>query len=541
VAVKKLRVVLRWTGRALLVLLAIPAFFVLEENIRGHILLARYKAELRAKGEKLTIEEFNFPKPVESEAAQVLLTSASELTNLSQAFANGALDFGLRLRFIGPGCCIVRQSQADTDMRLRDTAVRVAPSRATRHLAPAYYVYTWEELAEKVAFAREPLRVIRAILQKPVLAMSVDYHGAEVGAPQYRAAAAIGAWSSVAALSDLHENDLDAALEDLLTSTDLIQSLQDSQSYELQWRRMFTGEVAMGMTWEALQTSGWEDHQLATLQTAWEKASLINRFEPAVEVERAMILERWNGVVHRPMRELLGWSETNMSSWDDVSRLLGGIVWYAAWRQQDQARGVWLWAEGVDAVRAAVTEPKWIVARGVFKRTEQDERKRRWIFYDQWRYQMSIPDMPSGTTWGPDNLSDDVKRLLEYETQREMTVAAIALRRFELRHGRLASELAALVPEFLAEIPRDYMDGSPLRYHLNTDGTVTLYSVGEDGLDNGGDAAPPERRNFGWSIWNGRDAVWPAPATREEVEAQEYRRLQPAGRDGEGVTAPRRR
>lgn len=504
-------------------------------------MLARYKAELRAKGEKLTVREFNFPKPVESDATRALLASAGELTNLSHAFVNGALESGLRLRFIGPGCCVVRQSQPDTDMRVRDTAAGVAPSRATRYLAPVYYVYTWEELAEKVAFAREPLRVIRASLQKPLLAGSVDYGGARSGVPQRRAAAAIGVWSSVAALSDLHQNDLDGGLEDLLTSTDLMQSLQDSQSYELQTRRIITGEGALGMTWEALQMPGWEDRQLAMLQAAWEKESLIDKFEPAAEVERAVVLESWDGVVHKPMRELLGWSEMNMDSWDDVSRLPGGIVWYVAWRQQDQARGMWLWAEGVNAVRAAVVEPKWIVARDVFKKTEQDEWKHHWIFYDRWRYQMSLPDLASATTWGPGNLVYNVKRLLEYETQREMTLAAIALKRFELRHGRLPPDLATLVPEFLAEIPRDYMDGGPLRYHLNTDGTFTLYSVGEDCLDDGGDPAPPERRSFVRSLWDGRDAVWPTAATREEVEAWESRRLQPARRNSAGVTAPRRR
>ena len=113
---------------------------------------------------------------------------------------------------------------------------------------------------------------------------------------------------------------------------------------------------------------------------------------------------------------------------------------------------------------------------------------------------------------GPENLGYDVKRLLEYETRREMTVAAIALKRFELRHNKPAPDLTALVPEFLARVPHDYMDGGKLRYRLNTDGTWSLYSVGEDGVDNGGDPRPLEPRRLLFSIWDGRDAVWPQPA-----------------------------
>ena len=503
---------LRWGGRALLALLVLFGLFITEENIRGRILLARYKAELRAKGEKLMLAELDLPKPIENADYHVLLISAGELTDLSQAFAFGALESRCRLRFIGPACCMVRRLQPDTDMRLPNTGW---------YNRSVYYVYTWEELAEKVGLARQPLHAIRTILPKPVLAMSVDYRSAQIGAAQYKAAAAIGTWSTVAALSDLHQNDLDSALEDLLISTELIQSLQDSQSFELQMRRWWTGEAALDMTWEALQTPGWNDTQLARLQTAWEKASVIRDFEPSVEVQRADVLEHWNNAVHKPMRELLGWFQMSVLSWDDVSRFLGGIVWYAAWRQQDQARGVWLWAEGVDAFRAAVSAAKWSVARDIFKKTEREEWNLHWMFYDRWRYQMSIPDLPSATTWGPENLVHDLKRLLEYETRREMTVAAIALKRYELRYNKVAPALAALVPEFLAKVPHDYMDGGNLRYRLKVDSEWVLYSVGENCVDDDGDATSSEPRNVFFSIWDSRDAVWPAAATRKEVEAWE--------------------
>jgi hypothetical protein len=451
------------------------------------------------------------------------MISAGELTNLSQAFVDGALEFSCRPRFIGPSCCIVRRLQPDTDLRLQDSAVEVRALK--RDPTIAYYVNTWEELAEKVVFARQPLRAIRVTLQKPVIAMSVDYRGAQIGVPQYRAAAAIGTWSSVAALSDLHQNDLDAALEDILISTELMRSLRDSQFYELQMRRLRTGEVALDVTWEALQTPGWNDAQLASLQAAWEKASVINEFEPSAEVERAITLERWDSVVHKPMRELLGWSEIDMLSWDDFCRRLGGIVWYSAWRQQDQARGVRLWGRGVDAVRTTVGASKWSLARDVFRKTEQDEWKHVWMDYDQCRYQMSIPDFPRATTWGPNNFFYDVKRFLEYETRREMTVAVIALKRFESRHYKLAPDLVALVPDLLARVPHDYMDGGNLRYRLNGGSDWVLYSVGENCVDDGGDATSSETRSIFLSIWDGRDAVWSAAATPEEVKAWETRRM----------------
>ncbi len=54
------------------------------------------------------------------------------------------------------------------------------------------------------------------------------------------------------------------------------------------------------------------------------------------------------------------------------------------------------------------------------------------------------------------------------------------------------------------------MNGQPLHYKLLGKQTFVLYSVGEDGQDNGGDAGPAKlSRKPG--LWEGRDAVWTLP------------------------------
>jgi hypothetical protein len=94
------------------------------------------------------------------------------------------------------------------------------------------------------------------------------------------------------------------------------------------------------------------------------------------------------------------------------------------------------------------------------------------------------------------------------ETQRQLTITAIALARFHLRDGKFPAELDALVPQFLSAVPIDPMSAKPLRYRLNGDGSFTLYSVGEDGRDDGGDPTSGSATNrFG--LWEGQDAVWP--------------------------------
>jgi len=61
--------------------------------------------------------------------------------------------------------------------------------------------------------------------------------------------------------------------------------------------------------------------------------------------------------------------------------------------------------------------------------------------------------------------------------------AIVALKHYQSREGELPEELAALVPDYLSELPIDPFNGRPLMYS-KSDGW--LYSVGDNFIDNGG-------------------------------------------------------
>jgi hypothetical protein len=119
-------------------------------------------------------------------------------------------------------------------------------------------------------------------------------------------------------------------------------------------------------------------------------------------------------------------------------------------------------------------------------------------------------------------LLKSIKKAEQIEAIRSIAVTAIALKRYQLGHGELPRTLAALVPAYLSSMPLDPVVGQPLRYRLNSDGTFVLYSIGLDGVDEGGDAA---RRGSGSSgrpsFVLANDWVWPQPATAKEVKAWE--------------------
>jgi hypothetical protein len=71
------------------------------------------------------------------------------------------------------------------------------------------------------------------------------------------------------------------------------------------------------------------------------------------------------------------------------------------------------------------------------------------------------------------------------------------------------------------------MDGEPLRYRPNVDGTFLLYSVGENGVDDGGDPSLEKgvtSSNYSWQNIHALDWVWPQPATEIEIQAY-YKKL----------------
>ena len=68
----------------------------------------------------------------------------------------------------------------------------------------------------------------------------------------------------------------------------------------------------------------------------------------------------------------------------------------------------------------------------------------------------------------------------------EMTRISAALAVHRARHGEYPEQLTALVPKILPEMPLDLYSGRPFIYQRKPDGGYLLYSVYENGVDDGG-------------------------------------------------------
>jgi hypothetical protein len=70
----------------------------------------------------------------------------------------------------------------------------------------------------------------------------------------------------------------------------------------------------------------------------------------------------------------------------------------------------------------------------------------------------------------------------------------VAVEKYRVGHGRLPARLEDLTPELIPVVPLDPFDGKPMRMRRTEHGLV-VYSIGPDGIDNGGTPIPPIQKS----------------------------------------------
>lgn len=499
---RRLKLVLK----ILLLLLVLLFAVLLFERWRGQISVARFKRGLAANGETLDVQK-------------LLATPVADADN-------GASEV-IRLKTLLQGGNVI-PTNYPPKMWLLSSGRAIAGFRESSWVDEKT-TNTWEEVALDLAANKQTLEQLRVALAKPAFDFKLNHsRGFEMSLLHLSPVKSLSQWLGADSQNSLHNGDNQAALEDLLAALSIPRVLENDRILISELVRIAIASINLGTTWEALQVDVWTDEQLAQIQAAWERNTFATNMVRSLQVERAdgdTYYERFrksNDETSKYMfpdwlQTLIGDDDATASHWwqkEFFRKQVYCRVWRFTWLDQDErfyleSMQKLLEDHSTGAQKAAQSvEEYWF---GLGKPPPQN-------FYDDWRFGMSAQSLAS--------LSRAMVKADRAETQRSMVLCAVALKRYQLRHGNPAPNLTALVPEFLSAVPVDYMDGQPIKYRLNADGSFTLYSVGEDGKDDGGDLSLPEGVKSR-DLWRRKDYVWPAPATPEEVA--EYR--QAAGKN----------
>jgi hypothetical protein len=391
--------------------------------------------------------------------------------------------------------------------------------------------------------AAPTLALLQTLIAKPALTFEIDFQqGPALLLPHLVPIKEAAELLSAAALANLHRADTAAAVLDLRSLLALIKATQDEPLIISQLVRLAMAYHAFNVNWELLQAPGLTEDQLAALQQDWTQANFLLAGENALLMERAMIENALKKLrqSRRPLNKMTraaavsaaatnggAWLEQvtqfSKTAWQDTKELTREAIWRYSWSYSDELRALKGGRVLLDSLRQART-------KGFFKDAlHAQNQKLRQLGFDKLARDTTSPSGSELATadihWffsrSVQSLEDFPKRLMTEESARVTVITALALRRYQLRHGSFPGDLSSLVPDFLPAAPRDPVDGKPMRYQL-VGKSFLLYSVGEDGVDNGGDPATGSGAGpFSWS--NGHDYVWPDPATDKEVMADQQK------------------
>ena len=461
--------------------------------------LNAYRKKLIASGEKLTVDELA-PKRIPNATNTVLfLKLASALPSFS--------DFSPTVMMpIKPGVGRVSWNQSQCLEGIDDKKPRV------------------DVLPIMIAAVRTnqvTLSNLQTVVDAGGIEFVEDYAQPELNEYTFlpQGKQSVVAFNTSAILA-LHQGRMQDAIEYLKSSGTVSQLLAKDPLMIDQLVREACMAVMAGGFWEALQAAGWTDQQLAQLQLQWEGQSVLSAAELSLDMERAREPMLFQIALTSPQDKPDIWNDLLVNTRTGVSELFRAYPRYWGWR--------WIWS--------FQEEQRYLEFMQTMIEATRDARNRRSVLA-LLKDQNTDDDMPLVPNAAAIDLLGStvsvtesfVAQALRAQTVANIVATAIALERFRLAHHAYPAALANLTPEFLKAVPADYMDGHDLRYRLDPDGTYLLYSVGDDGIDNGGDARLKEGSSS--SFWYyGRDLVWPRAATDEEVQVYEAEQNKPKAR-----------
>jgi hypothetical protein len=381
---------------------------------------------------------------------------------------------------------------------------------------------TWAEVGEYLTNQGYALGMLEQATERKEFDFELDFHQIPIPTDHLSKMRDAAELLSTEAIFNLRSGDPSAAATNLQTLLALANAGRDEPMAGSQIYRLNMIQKAVAVQWEWLQASNITDEQLAGLQVRWTNLDLVAPTEKAMEMTRAT-----SSVTRNLMRAGTGPFASSGGGVGGMGRYSIGeffqslrhrvaeALWRESWSYDDELNMM-------EGEQVMIETLRQVETNGYFKDAlAERERKISALGLDHtnanWlrtrlgtRYSEFGAQQIRGMAGGLD-------RVLATEAARQCAIAAIALKRYELRHGTLPKELGGLLPEFLAAVPHDPADGKPLRYRLNGDGTFRLYSVGTDGIDDGGDPMPVLAGNF-YQWQPARDLVWPQPATPAEVQ-----------------------
>lgn len=485
--------------------------------------LDRYRTQLTAQGEKLTLAELLADHKVPDQNGASAFLSAIPHLNTRGVVGTNAPPM---MRLVAPGKALIGWQVPQLVYGGQHVTNR------------------WEDLAADVDASREGFVRLEEAAAEPVLDFDLNYaQGFTLMLPHLAPLKGAAQILAAAAMLDLHRGNATAAARRLHTLLGLVRGMQDERLVISQLVRMAMFQIAVAAIWEYTQSPAATEADLQMLQTDLAAQDFSGPVEQSFEMERAM-----SGMTIRYFRDkgsiydmyasgsgaapastnvsaVLARNAEKLLSPREIRKTSNEILWQSALSYEDERRALRSMQVLIECARAAASNQPYQITlsnqqarlAALGQLVEPDDDSSPSPFGSENDSLASIRNAFAGAAL---SLQKVLNKVESTEINRALAISAIALKRHQLQHGAWPDTLTALVPEYLSAAPRDPVDGHPLRYRRSADGGFVLYSVGTNGTDDGGDPNRDSARARP-IMSAGRDWVWPQPATAAEIRAWE--------------------
>lgn len=452
--------------------------------------LRRYMTELRANGEKLTFAELTINRGADNNSSKVFFRATAQLKTTALApYTMSPRDF------VNPGRAQARWREP---VPAPDQEIYPLPARPAGS-GPV----TWAQLRAQFDSNQVALGEIKEAMRNPSLSSGTVPTAGGPPVNNYVSMRIAAQWLAAATILDLHDGRNEEAMSDLEALGGMTRWNSEDLQLVGQMIHVAIGSLGLATTWELLQRADVSEVQLQRVAAIWQQVDFLDGLERALVGERALGNQFWSKIQTSSAAQMRALLNPGSPGKRPFEAIVEDFIALPAYRltsvDDDHLFYLHCMQDNLDATRAVRRQQAWLKAKPALDNTFAQISR---IAGTPERYKYCI------TMFAMPNIAKATETVVRTETERRMTLAAIALQRYHLRFGTFPEKLEALIPEFLPATPIDCMNGQPLSYHLNTDGSYTLYSVGSDGRDDGGDASAPQKTNP--NLWSGKDAVWPS-------------------------------
>ncbi len=357
------------------------------------------------------------------------------------------------------------------------------------------------ELLKAFASYRPVLDELRAASRRPYSRFNLEYDAEDpmsILLPHLRVLRQITGVLAYQASAELATGKTDAAFADVEFMLYLPGTIRNEPILISQIVRIIMLENTALIVREGLAAHAWSDDQLRKFQEEFGGINVLKDMERPLEAERVAFGNRTLELM-REGRENYYADQLGIAPWTRINVIR---LYPAGWTYFEELNYNQMMDEqltGYDP-KAGVVHPKAVAAAEVRVKELQAAGGPSVVFHHNLFAAIAF------SYW--ENL---MHKTAAGQTVVDECAMACALERYHLADGKYPdplNPLDALVPKFIAAIPRDVITGEPLKYRLTGDGEFIIYSVGWNETDDGGKIVMTDDGK-GIDATQG-DWVWPA-------------------------------